>query len=56
MIYLLRSIDGLTVVGADVVEVSPADIAEITATNGAQIAYEVLTSMVKRGNIDKSLG
>lgn len=56
LIYLLRSIDGLTVVGADVVEVSPAyDIAEITATNGAQIAYEVLTSMVKRGNIDKSL-
>ena len=49
LIHILRQIEGLTVVGADIVEVSPAyDIAEITATNGAQIAYEILTSMVKR--------
>lgn len=56
LIHILRQIESLTVVGADIVEVAPAyDIAEITATNGAQIAYEILTSMVKKGNLDKSL-
>lgn len=53
LIYVLRHIDHLTVVGADVVEVLPAfDSAEITATNGAQVAYELLTSMVKKGKVD----
>lgn len=48
LLYILRNIDSLSVVGADVVEVSPAfDHAEITSTNGAQIAYELITSMVK---------
>lgn len=50
LIYVLRKIDSLTVVGADVVEVNPDfDHAEITLTNGAQVAYELLTSMVKKG-------
>ena len=50
---MLRHIDHLTIVGGDVVEVSPAfDNAEITATNGAQVAYELLTSMVKKGRVD----
>ncbi|GMF05047.1 unnamed protein product [Ambrosiozyma monospora] len=49
VIYLLRKID-LNLVGADVVEVSPQfDHAEITATNAAQVAYEIITSMVKKG-------
>lgn len=49
LIYVLRNIDSLSIVGADVVEVSPAfDTAEITATNGAQVAYEIITSMVKQ--------
>lgn len=50
LIHVLRSIENLNIVGADIVEVSPAfDNAEITATNGAQVAFEVITSMVKRG-------
>ncbi|EGV59928.1 Arginase/deacetylase [Yamadazyma tenuis ATCC 10573] len=53
LLYVLRAIDGLNIVGADVVEVSPAfDNAEITATNGAQVAYEIITSMVKKGKTD----
>lgn len=53
LIHVLRSIESLSIVGADVVEVSPAfDSAEITATNGAQVAFEILTSMVKKGNLD----
>ncbi|CUM64835.1 uncharacterized protein PRCAT00002450001 [Priceomyces carsonii] len=53
LIYVLRHIDGLSIVGADVVEVSPAfDNAEITSTNGAQVAFEIITSMVKKGKLD----
>lgn len=49
LLYVLRHIDSLSIVGADVVEVLPAfDTAEITATNGAQVAYEIITSMVKQ--------
>jgi len=48
LIRLLRSLGDLNLVGADVVEVSPAydNHAENTALNGAQVAYELLTSMV----------
>ncbi|KAK5150992.1 hypothetical protein LTR04_006686, partial [Oleoguttula sp. CCFEE 6159] len=51
LIRILRGIEGLNVVGADVVEVSPAydGSAETTAVAAAQVAYEVLTNMVKRG-------
>ena len=37
--------------GADIVEVAPAydGVGEQTALAGAQVAYEILTSMVKRG-------
>lgn len=53
LIYVLRGIEELSLVGADIVEVSPAfDHAEITATNGAQVAYEIITSMVKKGPLD----
>jgi agmatinase len=47
----LRGLETLNVVGADVVEVSPAydGPGEATALAAAQIAYEILTSMVKRG-------
>lgn len=52
LIHVLRKIEGLTVVGADVVEVNPDfDHAEITSTNGAQVVYELVTSMVKKGPI-----
>src|SRR6202042_61234 len=40
---LLRGMDGIDVVGADVVEVAPAyDHAELTALAAANLAYEVL--------------
>lgn len=53
LIHVLRNLESLNVVGADIVEVAPAfDNAEITATNGAQVAFEIITSMVKRGYVE----
>ena len=51
VIRILRGVEGLNVVGADVVEVAPAydGAGEQTALMAAQVVYEVLTSMVKRG-------
>ncbi|TID21498.1 hypothetical protein E6O75_ATG04893 [Venturia nashicola] len=51
LIRILRGIEGMNVVGADIVEVSPAydNAGEVTAQAAAQIAFEVLTNMVKRG-------
>jgi agmatinase len=54
LIRILRGIEGLNLVGADIVEVAPAydGVGEQTALAGAQVAYEILTSMVKRGLVD----
>ncbi|KAG9247001.1 arginase family-domain-containing protein [Calycina marina] len=54
LIRILRGIEGLNVVGADIVEVAPAydGAGEQTALAGAQVAYEILTSIVKRGLLD----
>lgn len=51
MIRILRGVEGLNIVGADIVEVSPAydDAGEGTSLAAAQVAFEILTSMVKRG-------
>ncbi|OBT62319.1 hypothetical protein VE03_09067 [Pseudogymnoascus sp. 23342-1-I1] len=51
LIRVLRNVEGLNVVGADIVEVAPAydGRGEQTALTAAQIVYEILTSMVKRG-------
>ncbi len=51
LIRILRGVEGLNLVGADVVEVAPAydGTGEQTALAGAQVVYELLTSMVKRG-------
>lgn len=51
LIRILRGIEGLNVVGADIVEVAPAydSVGEPTSIAAAQIIYEVLTSIVKRG-------
>ncbi|KAK6501517.1 hypothetical protein TWF481_009355 [Arthrobotrys musiformis] len=51
MIRILRGLEGLNVVGADIVEVAPAydGTGEQTALAAAQIVYEILTSIVKRG-------
>lgn len=51
LIRILRGIEGLNVVGADIVEVAPAydGVGEVTALAAAQVGFEILTSMVKRG-------
>ena len=51
LIRILRGIEGLNLVGADVVEVSPAYDGNggATALAAAQVVYEILTSMVRRG-------
>ncbi len=58
LIRVLRGIEGLNVVGADVVEVSPSydGVGETTALAAAQVGYEVLTSMVRRGMGDAKDG
>jgi agmatinase len=54
LIRILRGIEGLNVVGADVVEVSPAyqGPGEETALAAAQVVYEIISSMVKKGMAD----
>jgi agmatinase len=48
LLHLLRSLDGLTLVGGDVVEVSPAyDHAEITALAAATVVFDIVTLMAK---------
>lgn len=56
LIRILRGIEDMNVVGADIVEVSPAydSSAETTSVVAAQIAYEVLTSMVRKGLIEQA--
>lgn len=51
LIQVLRDVEDLNVVAADVVEVSPSydGAGEQTALAGAQVVYEILTSMVKKG-------
>lgn len=51
LIRILRGVEVLNVVGADIVEVAPAydGLGEQTALAGAQVVYEILTGMVKRG-------
>lgn len=57
LVQILRGIENLNIVGADIVEVSPSydDRSEGTALAGAQVAYEIITSIVKRGLIDRGL-
>jgi agmatinase len=51
LIRILRGIEGLNVIGADIVEVSPAydGSAETTGIAAAQVVYEILTSIVRKG-------
>lgn len=57
LIRILRGVDGLNIVGADVVEVSPTydGTGEATALAGAQVIYELLTSVVLRGARERGL-
>ncbi|ODV93058.1 hypothetical protein PACTADRAFT_52182 [Pachysolen tannophilus NRRL Y-2460] len=55
LIYLLRKFEFLNIVGADIVEVSPGyDHSEITATNAAQVVFEIMTSMTKKIDFEKN--
>ncbi|KAJ5567133.1 hypothetical protein N7535_006439 [Penicillium sp. DV-2018c] len=56
-IRILRGLEKLNLVGADIVEVSPAydNKGETTALAAAQVAFEIITSMVKSG-VDEDLG
>jgi agmatinase len=59
LIRILRGVEGLNVVGADVVEVAPMydnGGGEATALAAAQVVYEILTSMVKRGLKEMDMG
>ncbi|EJT74290.1 agmatinase [Gaeumannomyces tritici R3-111a-1] len=51
LIRILRGIEDLNIVGADVVEVSPAyqGAGEETALAAAQVVYEIISSIVKKG-------
>ncbi|KAL8371556.1 hypothetical protein RB595_001375 [Gaeumannomyces hyphopodioides] len=51
LIRILRGIEDLNVVGADIVEVSPAyqGAGEETALAAAQVVYEIISSIVKKG-------
>lgn len=50
LIRILRGVERLNLVGADIVEVAPAydSRGETTALAAAQVVYEIMTSMVKR--------
>ncbi|BCR92404.1 agmatinase [Aspergillus chevalieri] len=51
MIRILRGIEKLNIVGADIVEVSPSydNKGETTALAAAQVAFEIITTLVKAG-------
>ena len=51
LIQILRAVEDLNLVGADIVEVAPAydGRGEETALAAAQVVFEIVTSMVKRG-------
>lgn len=55
---ILRGLEGLNLVGADVVEVCPAyDVSEITALAGATIAHDILCLLAKaKGAVSKPVG
>ena len=57
LIRILRGVEGLNIVGADIVEVSPAfdGTGEQTALAGAQVVYEMVTSIVKKGMKERGM-
>lgn len=58
LIRILRGLESLNIVGADVVEVAPAyqGPGEETALAAAQVVYEILSSMVKKSLEDMGKG
>lgn len=58
LIRILRGLEGMNVVGADIVEVAPAydGSGEQTALTGAQIVYEILTSWTAKWAEEGKIG
>ena len=58
VIRILRGLEALNVVGADIVEVAPAydGTGEQTALVAAQIGFEILTSWIGRGTSEIEKG
>lgn len=56
-ISILRGVEKLNIVGADIVEVSPAfdGVGEQTALAAAQVVYEMITSAVKKETTERGL-
>jgi agmatinase len=49
LLAIIRGLDGADLVGADIVEVSPAyDHAEITGVAAANVAYELISLLAKK--------
>ena len=53
---IMRGLEGIQLVAADIVEVAPAydTNAELTTMAAADVLYEVMTLMVKRGPLSKA--
>ncbi|THC99962.1 hypothetical protein EYZ11_000541 [Aspergillus tanneri] len=53
---IIRGLDGLNLIGADIVEVAPAydTNAELSTMAAADVLYEILTIMVKNGPLSVS--
>ena len=51
---IIRGLEGVNLVAADIVEVAPAydTNAELTTMAAADVLYEVMSLMVKRGSLD----
>ena len=59
LIRILRGVEGLNLVGADLVEVAPmyeGGFGEATALAGSQVVFEMVTSMVMRGLKERGEG
>ncbi len=57
LLGILRGLDGLRIVGADLVEVAPAyDHAELTGIAAAHVAYELLALLARRRATTRSPG
>ncbi|KAB5583452.1 arginase family-domain-containing protein [Coniochaeta sp. 2T2.1] len=58
LIQVLRGIEGLNIVGADLVEMSPPydSTGQVTALAASHIVYEILTSISKRGLLQAEEG
>jgi agmatinase len=49
LLRMLRALEGVNLLGADIVEVAPAyDHAQITAIAASHLAYELISTMAKR--------